>query len=435
MNSREPSLSRVFLIKFLLLIITVFSCYSTSAKELDRIVAVVNNHVITDTELTAKMREIQAQLARNQTTLPPDAVLRRQVLERLILTELQLQLATLNNIRADDEMVNSAIERIAQQNGMPYDQFIQAVTADGIPFDLFREDVRTQIVINRLQQRQIANDIVVTDDEINIFLESWTTDQFEKAEFRLGHILIALAEGAAPKEVKAARKQAENLRQELLNGADFKSTAVAHSDGQFALEGGDLGWRRSSEIPSLFAPIVRDLTPGDISPLIRSASGFHIVTLLDAKIDTNRHVVKQTRARHILIESDAITSDQIARNRLQQLRERIELGEEFSELAQRYSADKGSATNGGDLGWVNEGDLVPTFEEQINQLSINEISEPFRTRYGWHIVQVLERREQDNTEEYRRVRAANILRKQKYEEALQAWLNNLRNEAYVEVRL
>ncbi|HBC58301.1 MAG TPA: molecular chaperone SurA [Gammaproteobacteria bacterium] len=435
MNTHMPFPPRVTISNLLLLILLVLSSTPAWSKELDRIVAIVNDHVITETELTTKVNEIQAQLARNQTSLPPAAVLRRQVLERLILTDLQLQLAALNNIRADDEMVNSAIERIAQQNGMAYDQFVQAVAADGIPFEVFREDVRTQIVINRLQQRQIANDIVVTDDEIERFLEAWTTDQFEKAEFRLGHILIALTEGASPKEVKAGRKEAEDLRQELIEGADFKSTAVAHSDGQFALEGGDLGWRRSSEIPSLFATIVQEMTPGDISPLIRSASGFHIVTLLDAKVDTNRHLVKQTRARHILIESDAITSDQIARTRLQQLRERIELGEDFAELAKRYSADKGSATNGGDLGWVNEGDLVPTFEEQMNLLPINEISAPFRTQYGWHIVQILERREQDNTEEYRRVRAANILRKQKYEEALQAWLNNLRNEAYVEVRL
>jgi peptidyl-prolyl cis-trans isomerase SurA len=402
------------------------------ARELDRILAVVNDDVIVQSELEAAMQVVREQLRQQRAQLPPEQVLQRQVLERVILTRLQLQLATSTGIRVDDETLNRAVQEIAAQNRLSLSEFRDILEADGFSFARFREDIRNEIVINRLQQRQVTNRITVTDQEVENFLANQSAQGTEHTRYRLAHILIATPEAASPEQVQAARAKAEQVLAELRAGSDFHQTAVSVSDGQQALAGGDLGWREAGQLPSLFADVAVQLAPGEVSDLIRNASGFHIVKLVDRQGE--EHVVTQTHARHILIRPDELTTHTDARNRLEQLRERVLAGEEFANLARSHSADPGSAASGGSLGWVNPGDLVPQFEEVMDRLGPGQVSEPFETPFGWHVVQVLERRQHDNTEDVRRARARELIRQRKAEEELEVWLRRLRDEAYVEIR-
>ncbi len=403
--------------------------------ELDRIVAVVNDDVIVESELQARMRLVKDQLRQSGTGLPPEDVLRKQVLERLVLERLQIQIAERAGIRVDEETLNRAVEQVARQNNFDVARFREVLERDGFDFARFREDIRNEILISRLQQRQLQNRITVTDRDIDNYVSTIEKQGTDASAYRLSHILIAVPEAASSEAIAEARSEAERIVMTLRNGADFAKVAVGQSDGQQALQGGDLGWRNGSELPTIFAEVVPKMRKGDISDPIKSSSGFHVVQLADLRGDSGRHMITQTRARHIQIRPNEVTSNAEAKQRLEQLRERIENGEDFAELARANSDDRASAIQGGDLGWLNPGDTVPEFQSELDTIPAGGLSEPFKTRFGWHIVQVLERREFDDTEKVKRARAADQIRQRKMDEELQNWLRQIRDEAYVELRL
>ncbi|MEJ2564683.1 MAG: peptidylprolyl isomerase [Gammaproteobacteria bacterium] len=419
---------------FALLNAAAVAAVAAPLEPVDKIVAVVNDDVITSTELANRLHSIKEQLKNQSAPIPPDADLKRQVLDRMILASLQLQLADKNGIRVDDETLNRTIERIAQDNKLTLPQFRSVLEREGYDFATFREDIRREITISRVQQRQVNDRITVTDQEIDNFLAAQRAHGNTGAEYHLAHILIAVPDAASAERIQAARRRAEDVLKRLRAGANFQETAIAMSDGQQALQGGDLGWRKAEELPTLFVEPVMHMKTGDISDLIRSPSGFHIIKLLDQRND-QRHIVTQTHARHILIRTDELTNDAAARARLNDIRKHVQDGADFGELARKFSSDTATATNGGDLGWVNPGDMVPSFQAQMDKLATGELSQPFKTRFGWHIVQVLGRRRHDDTTAFVRSQARKAIRQRKAEEELQSWLARLRDDAYVENRL
>ncbi len=412
----------------------ISSALQAAVKPLDQIVAVVNEDVITKSELDSRMQEMAAQLTQKGATLPPLEILREQVLDRMIDKRLQLQTAERLGISVDDETVTKAIANIAENNHITLLQLREVLEKDGVSFALFRDQLREDILINRLKQKEVINRIVITEQDVNNFLAREIGSQRQRSAVHLLHILISTPEGASTEDVQTAKRKAQETYDDLSQGADFAGVAMRVSDGRQALEGGDLGWIETSRIPSLFTKLVDEMEPGSISEPIRNASGFHIIKLLEVK-GSNKKIVNQTHARHILINTNEIVSDREARQRLETLRERIVGGEPFETLARSHSDDKASAIKGGDLGWTSPGDLVPQFEEQMDALPLGEISNPFKTEFGWHIVQPLERRQHDSTEETLRNTARLAIQKQKSDEAIDIWLRRLRDEAYVEVLL
>jgi peptidyl-prolyl cis-trans isomerase SurA len=417
-----------------LLLATLVGATALSAAEpLNRILAVVNDDVVLASELETKLKIVREQLSGQMEQLPPEDVLRQQVLERIIVDKLQLQLAERNNIQVDDETLNSNLRNIAAQNGVELDEFRATLEREGLDFAAFREEIRNQIILARLHQQTVGSRITVTEQEIDTLLANEQAWGGSEKEYRLGHILIAVPEGATPEQLRAAQQKAEEIVADLRGGADFAATAVSVSAGQTALEGGDLGWRKAGQLPTLLAETVHTMQPGAISDPIRAGGGFHIVKLQELR-GGGRHVITQTHVRHILLSADELLPEHEVVTRLEQLRERIVGGEDFSTLARSHSKDKVSASKGGDLGWTNPGDLVPQFEEAMNALAINQVSYPIETRFGWHIIQVLERREYDSTDEFKRNQVRELIRKRKTDEELALWLRRLRDEAYVEYR-
>ena len=409
---------------------------TSAGVELDRVVAIVNDDIISRSELDARLGRVREQLRQSGTAPPPPDALRRQVLERLILRRLQLQIARNSGMRVDDESLNRTILRIAEQNELTLREFRDAVERDGHDFARFREEIRDDILIAEVRRRRVENQINISQGDIDDYIsmmESRGTEA-DRHRYRIGHILIAVPDGASSEEIDDARGRAERVLEELRAGADFANMAVTHSDGQKALEGGDLGWRLASDLPTMLADAVLRLETGDVSEPVRSASGFHLVKLVDRQ-GSQRQMIRQTLARHILITLDALTDNAEARRQLGVLRERIVNGEDFGELARTHSDDPGSASRGGELGWIDPGNTVPVFERTMDSLAPGAISEPFRSRFGWHLVQVLERRDRDATETSRRAEARRRLRSRKIEENTQAWLRRVRGEAYVEYRL
>lgn len=408
--------------------------HTRAAVELDRIVAVVNDDVVMQSELEKKVRSVKDQLNEQGTPLPPLSILEKQVLDRLILTKLQIQLARKTGIRVDDETLNRTISNIAAENQLTLAQFREILEKDNYSYEKFRNDIRNEILITRLQQRQVDNRVRVSDREIENFLANQEHQGGLDQEYRLSHILIAIPEGASASQLAKAREKAQKVLAALKAGEDFSKLAATYSDGQQALDGGDLGWRKAGQVPTLFADFVADMEKGDISDLITNPSGYHIIKLTGIRTG-KKHVITQTHARHILIRTNEVVTDDDARFRLQQLKIRIQGGDDFSELAKGNSADTVSAADGGNLGWTSPGDLVPKFEEIMNSLKPGEISDPFKTQFGWHIVQVLERREHDSTQDLQRARARDAIRKRKLGEARENWLRQMRDDAYVEYRL
>ncbi len=407
---------------------------SVSASEpLNSIVAVVNDDVVMQTELDAKLTLIRGQLRSQNTALPPEDVLRQQVLERVIMDKLQLQLAALNNIQIDDETLTSNLRNIAEQNNMNLEQFRTVLEEEGQNYTTFREEIRNQIILARLHQQMVGSRINITEQEIDNLLANEKTWGGSEKEYHLAHILIAVPEGASPEQIKIAQQKAQATVDKLRSGADFAATAVAVSAGQTALEGGDLGWRKAGQLPAVLTDVVIGLQPGQISDPLRASGGFHIVKLIELRGD-GRHVITQTHARHILLTADDVLPENEVRIRLEQLRDRIIGGEDFAQLARSHSKDKVSASKGGDLGWVSPGELVPSFEEAMSKLKLKEISQPVQTQFGWHIIQVLERRDHDSTDEFKRNKARDLIRKRKTDEELELWMRRLRDEAYVEYR-
>ena len=401
---------------------------------LDKIVAVVNNSVITEYELRSRVASTLQQLALQRTPAPPRHLLERQLLERMITERILLQMAEDTNIRVDGPQLDRALARIARQNNMELDQFRRALEQDGVDFNAFREQVRTEMTIGRLREREVDNRVVVTDAEIDNYLANPALDAERMNEYLLAHILVVTPEGASPEQLQTLRAKAEKALEELRAGVDFGQVSVAYSDAHNALQGGVLGWRNEAQLPTLFVTAIRDLPPGGVTPVLRSSNGYHILKVLDKRGKDVTLVVKQTRARHILVRTNEIVGDNEARNRLRQLRERIENGADFAELAKLHSDDL-SASKGGDLGWLSPGDTVPEFERAMDSLRPGEVSAPIQSPFGWHLIQVLERRDQDVTQDRRRFEARQAIRARKSEEAFDDWVRQMRDRAYVEYRL
>lgn len=404
------------------------------AFSLDRIVAVVNQDVIVHSELTQEIRLILAQLSNRGTRLPPQDVIERQVLERMINKRLQIQAAERLGIRVDDATLARAIGSIASKNGMRIADLRETLESEGMSFNAFREDTRTQIILARLRAQEVVNRISVTDQEVSNFLKNNQTQLSQRSEVHLQHILIATPEGATPEVIQRAKEKATRVYEKIRTGEDFAEVALVNSDGRQALEGGDLGWMKLSQVPSVAGDLARTLETGETGEPLRSASGYHIFRMAEYKGGEQR-TITQTHARHILIKTNEVVSDDDAQTRLEQLRIRLEGGEEFAGIARSHSDDTASAIKGGDLGWLNPGDTVPDFESAMDLLGENEFSEPFESPFGWHLVQVLERRQHDNTEERLKTKARENIRERKSDEATELWLRRLRDEAYVELRL
>jgi peptidyl-prolyl cis-trans isomerase SurA len=401
---------------------------------LNQIVAIVNDDVIMRSELDTAIKEISAQLKEKDTPLPPQAVLEKQVLEKLILEHLQLQLAEVNGIKIDDITLNNKLQEIAKENGVSLTDFRAVLEREGFDYASFRENIRHQLTIAQLRQQMVGSRISISDQEVDNLLASLQASQLGNTEYHLAHILIATPDAASEDQIQAARQRADRIVTNLRAGADFTQTAIAESDAPTALEGGDIGWRSAGQLPSLFVDPVKEMHPGDVHDPIRSPSGFHIIKLVEQRGD-ERHIVNQTHVRHILLKTDAVHTNETIKARMEQIESRLRSGEDFATLAKSNSQDTLSAAKGGDLGWVNPGDLVPKFEEVMDKTQPGQISQPFETEFGWHILQVLERREHDSTEEYKRSKARQVIRKRKGDEELFLWLRRLRDEAYVEYRL
>lgn len=410
------------------------ACSQLSAMELDRIIVVVDEDVVMQSELDSQLRRVRDQLRRQGTALPPTSVLERQVMERLILQKIQLQMADRAGVEVSDERLQGAIGNIAQKNNLEVAQFREILESDGVAFSEFEEQIRDEILITTVRRQEVDRRVKVSEKEIDNYLSNNISVGDSEEEYRIGHILISIPTGATDDEKLAAKDKAETILERLNGGADFGDMAVASSDGQNALDRGDLGWRKIDEIPSLFGSTLRNMEVGDISPLITSPSGYHIISLTDQR-SGDQVLVEQHKTRHILLSPNELVSDQEALNRIRQLKYRLEEGEEFAQIARQHSDDRGSALDGGNLGWVTKGQMVPEFEEVMIYSDVGVISHPFRSEFGWHILQVTERRTYDGTEEVRRQKARRAIGQRKKDDRLQTWLRRLRDEAYVEFRL
>ena len=411
-----------------------FPASPQSVVEIDRIVAVVNDDVIMRSELLARMDLVRSSLEEAGTPLPPRDVLARQVLERLVVDRIQLQLAAEAGMRIEDEELNRAMDDLAARDNLSPSDFRQILEREGHDFSKLREEIREEMLVARVHQRFVTNRVTVSPRDVDDYLATLEKQSGGDREYRLGHILIAVPEGASPEEIEESRQRAHALLARLRADLDFAEAAVAHSDGRQALNGGDLGWRRVRELPTLFADEVPRLGIGEVSEPIRSPSGFHLVKVTDLKRG-EALVITQTRARHILIEPNEVRSDADARAHLAQLRDRIRNGDDFAELARAHSDDPGNAAMGGDLGWVAPGGLHPALDRAVDALQESELSPLVRTERGWHLLQVVERRAYDGTEEVRRANATRAIRSRKIDEELQTWIRQIREEAFVELRL
>lgn len=421
---------------------TVFTCLpggqalaqgrSARVIEADRIIAVVNEEVITLNELRTKISAVERQLRQQGTQLPPRDVLEKHILERLIVDRVQVQFAGETGLRIDDAQLDQTLARIAEGNRMDLAQFRASLERDGIPWRKFREDIRDEIVISRIREREVDSKIVVSEGEIDNFLESASAAGSE--EFNLGHILLRVPEQAKPEQLARLQARAEEIIAQLRRGADFAQLAASYSDAPDGLSGGSMGWRPLERLPTLYAEAVPKLKPGEVSEVLRSPAGYHILKLIDRRGgEIKAQPVEQTRARHILIKTSELVSEAEAKRRLAGLKERITHGADFAELARLHSNDL-SAAKGGDLGWLSPGDTVPEFERAMNSLKPGQVGDPVQSPFGWHLIQVMERR-MDISQERVRQSARLALRERKADEAYQDWLRQMRDRAYVEYRL
>ena len=400
----------------------------------DRIVAVVNDEVITANDLEERVQLVMRQLQRQGGQLPPPDVLQKQILERMVNDMLQIQLAKETGIKIDDTTLDRTIERIAQENKLSMGEFRAALERDGIRYSRFRDDIRNELMLARLREREVENAVVVTDAEVETELARAARQQQGDSEYRLAHILVLVQPQATPEQIEERRRRARQALEELRRGANFAQVAATYSDAPDALQGGNLGWRPAGRLPPLFLEVLDKMPADGVSDLIRSPNGFHILKLLEKRGRTAATGVQQTRVRHILLRARDGLPEAEARERLQRLRERIVQGADFAELARQHSEDA-SASRGGDLGWVAPGDTVPEFERVMNELKPNEISPPVQTPFGWHLVQVVERRSDEMSEDRKKTAARLAIRQRKADEAYQDWLRQTRDRAFVELRL
>ncbi|MCC7547561.1 MAG: peptidylprolyl isomerase [Burkholderiales bacterium] len=418
-----------------LLLACVLGAPGAWAQELvDRVVAVVNSDVVTKLDLEREVQIAMQTLRRQGTQAPAREILEKQMLERLVTRSVLTQQARQSGLRVSEADIDSAIERIAAENKIGVPALRTAVEKDGIAFDRFREDLRGEILLARLRDREVDSRVTVTDGEIQSFVRAQEAQPEKVDEFNLAHIVIQLPERASPEELKLRRGRAEEALRQIRAGTDFRQVAASFSDAPDALQGGEMGWRTPGRLPTLFVEALGKLKVGEVSDIIRSPAGLHILKLNDKRGNNTPVVVEQTRARHVLIRLNEVVSETDALNRLRDLKDRIEHGADFTELARLHSDDT-SAARGGDLGWISPGDTVPEFEQAMHGLRSGQVSGPFKTAFGWHIVQVLERREQDMSKDRQRLTARQAIRARKADEQWGEWVRQQRDKAYVELRL
>ena len=396
---------------------------------LDRIVAVVDNDVVLESELMSTARDIVRQLRANETPLPPQEVLQSQILEKLILDRLQLSRAERIGVQPSDQQVNATIAQVQKRQGLNDLQFQQKMQQDGMTLTDLQHKVRQELTIKQVQQGNVSRRIRITKQEVINFLDSTEGKFWNSPDYHLGHILIPMSEGE-----EVAKNKVKSLQTQLKNGADFRKLAISNSSGQFALQGGDLGWRKNSQLPGLFAEQAATLSKGAVSEPFKSGAGFHLLKLYDQR-GGGEQLVEQTHVSHILLETSAIMTDEQAVRKLNKVRQKILSGTDFATEAKENSDDIGTMLKGGDMGWSNPGMFVPVFEKVMADTAIGDISEPFNTQFGWHILKVVDRRQEDMSEDMIRNQARNLLQSRRYQEELQSWLQEIRASAYVEVKL
>lgn len=404
---------------------------------IDRIAVIVDEDVIMQSEIDERLRTIKAQLAAQSPggRLPSDEALQNQIIERLIVESLQLQMAERAGVRVSDDELNQALAGIAAQNNMTLEQFRAALARDGMSWAAMREQVRREFAISRVQQGMMRRRIQVSEQEIKNFLASELGETVTSDEYRLAHILLDLPSNPSAEQIRTVRNRAETLRDQLVAGEDFASAAMENSNDQNALNGGDMGWRKPAQLPTIFSDLVEDMEVGDIRGPIKSGRGFHLIKLIEKRGANAEGLIAQTRARHVLIKPNEIRSDQEAQDLAESLRQEIINGREFAEVAKLYSDDPGSALSGGDLGWSVPGVYVPEFERSMTNAELNEISEVIKTQHGYHFLEVTGRRIEDFSQRFKENQAENYLRNQKFDEELENWVREIREEAYVEVKI
>jgi len=400
----------------------------------DRVVAVVNDEAITQHDLDDASRIVLSQMKQQKLQPPPAEVLEKQVLERLITEKSILQYAKETGVKIDDTLVEKAIQRIAQDNKLSTDDFRKVLAQENISYARYRDDVKNELIVQRLREREVESRLTVSDAEVENYLATLKLQNAGDAEYQLAHILVIVPEQASADQIEAKRRRAEEALKSIRAGGDFGQVAAGFSDATDALRGGNLGWRSGARLPTVFAEQVRVMKPGDVSPVLRSAAGFHIVKLLDKRSRDQSTVVEQTHVRHILIKVNELMSESDAKAKIDRLKDRIDAGAKFEELAKLNSEDA-SAAKGGDLGWINPGDTVSEFQEAMSKLSPGQTSAPVRSPFGWHLIQVVERRKQDVTAERERAEAQLAIRQRKADELFQDWVRQTRDRAYVEIRL
>jgi Parvulin-like peptidyl-prolyl isomerase len=432
-------ISNLFFIKFMALLAGLglayqFNVQAAEVVKMDRIVAIVDQAVVTEQELESRIATVTAQFKKQGTELPAEAILRKQILERLITDTLQLQYAAQTGLKVDDNQLDKTIGRIAEQNQLSLAEFTEALAKDGVSMTKFRADIRNEITLARLREREVDGRVNVSESEIDNFLTSQAANNENQDEYEIAHILIRTPEEGATEDIQKAKSKVDSALTELKAGVSFAKVSASFSDAPNALEGGNLGWKSASQMPALFLDALKAMQVGEVSAPLRSPNGFHVLKLNNKRGGNSPLVIEQTHARHILIKLSEIMSEKDGKLKIDGIKERLDNGEKFEALAKQYSEDS-TASNGGDLNWVNPGDTVPQFEKAMNELKELQISMPVRTQFGWHLIQVIERRSQDMSKEAARMKARQEIRAKKADEAYQDWIRELRDRAYVEIRL
>jgi peptidyl-prolyl cis-trans isomerase SurA len=430
----KATLRQVVQIMLMVVAVTLSLTAQAERKLLDQVVAIVDDDAILQTQLEARISTITNRLSEQGTGLPPRDLLEQRVLEQLITESVQLQMAEKMGMRISDNELNETMMNIAKRNGMTMEQFEQQLSAEGVSYQQAREQIRNEMLTSRVQQRQVGNRVRVTDREVENYLQAQKARGGNDAEYHLAYIFIEVDDPTNDAEVSAAREKAENLRKQIVGGRDFREVAVAQSDASNALEGGDMGWRSESQLPSLVAPVVPDLPVGEPSPVLENPSGFHLVMVIDKRGGEQKKVIEQRKVRHILIRPSEAVTDSQAETKIRGIYQQLKDGADFAELARTYSDDPVSGSDGGNLGWVSQGQMVPAFEQAMMEANVGEIKGPFRSQFGWHILQVQDVRNKDVSDDVKKSNARQAIYRRKFEVELQNWLREIRDEAFVEFK-
>ncbi len=430
----KATLRQVVQIMLMVVAVTLSLTAQAERKLLDQVVAIVDDDAILQTQLEARISTITNRLSEQGTGLPPRDLLEQRVLEQLITESVQLQMAEKMGMRISDNELNETMMNIAKRNGMTMEQFEQQLSAEGVSYQQAREQIRNEMLTSRVQQRQVGNRVRVTDREVENYLQAQQARGGNDAEYHLAYIFIEVDDPTNDAGVSAAREKAENLRKQIVDGRDFREVAVAQSDASNALEGGDMGWRTESQLPSLVAPVVPDLPVGEPSPVLENPSGFHLVMVIDKRGGEQKKVIEQRKVRHILVRPSEAVTDSQAETKIRDIYQQLKDGADFAELARTYSDDPVSGSDGGNLGWVSQGQMVPAFEQAMMEANVGEIKGPFRSQFGWHILQVQDVRNKDVSDDVKKSNARQAIYRRKFEVELQNWLREIRDEAFVEFK-